>query len=206
MYVYLTCFLLLAGCRQEIHDYSEYLKWINDEAHGLVKEKRINNLVLTVKYLPADYLVYRDLHEHQATSGKLKDSLSAQYRASKCFLLTIAPDKEKPGNDGDIMMRGIQSLEQYKTRSLTMNFDMNEYLQLVTGKKAYVPVLTHMENVYGVTSGRTIVMLFSPDKLANELKEEEELDIVFDDPLFDTGRSHFVFYKKDIDRIPKFTF
>lgn len=180
----------------------EYSRWINDPTHGLIAERQVNDLKLTVKYLPPEYLASR---ESQGLSQSAKDSLTKIYSESKTFLLTIGPSG-KEEKKGDLMFRNISNYQQYKERSYAMNFEMEDYVSLSAENEIYRPVLFTLENTYGLEEGRSVYLVFNDEKKGEKLNTAKELDIVFNDELFETGLSHFTFSKKDIDRLPHLIF
>jgi hypothetical protein len=207
----LLCYALLfiaalTGCtgRKETDSVQQYLSWINDPEAGLVQRRQVNNLLLSVKYLPPQYLASRD----RDLSPEGKDSMARYYSESKAFLLTItplaAPDKE-PGKS-DVMFYDLKDFQEYKQRSHTMNFEMEEYVKLIAGNRTYHPVLSSLENTYGLEEGRNVYLVFSDDQRGKELNAAAELDIVFNDELFSTGLNHFVFRKEKLDNLPHLIF
>lgn len=196
--------IALTSCKfrpSELDTYKEYKTWLTDPENGLSKTKYVNGLKLTVKYLPTDYLVYQDLQGEGDI--KVVDSLRNRYKQSHTFLLNIAPDardKEMP-QGASVMTRDIKDMEDYKLRSLIMNFDMQHYISIKNGELEFVPVLAEMENTYDLTKDRTIYLVFS-DNAKGDLLMGETLDFIFEDEIFATGLNHFKFDAEDIREVP----
>lgn len=202
---FIFCFV---QCSNNPGNKTEYIKWLNTEENNLVKTKYINGLEISVKYMPPEYLAYLETKNQSSCNEKCRDSILATYKDAMTFLMSIGPDERKEINN-DIMFKNIGNYEEYKERVMTMNFEMDEFITLFAGNKEYKPILTNMENTYGLTKHRNIILVFADDekmKTENGLKESGEFDLVYEDELFELGINHFVFNKKDINNIPSFTF
>lgn len=201
-------FIAFSGCQenmQTIDKADDFYRWLNNPANGLLKTRYIAGIRLTVKHLPAQYLAYRELKDEEAVTASYKDSVLALYKNNLTFLLTIAPDERKLP-DVDIMSLGIRDYNEFKARAARMNFGMKEYVSLKIAARKYQPVLSTLENVYGLSKHRNIYIVFNPGEDPEGFKNAEKLDFVFNDEIFNTGISHFIFHKTNIDGIPHFKF
>ena len=105
------------------------------------------------------------------------------------------------------MLGGLTTPGEFEERVHQMNFEMERYIKIIINEKEFRPVLSTMENVYGMTSNRNIVFVFVPG--ANEehfFGNMEKLDLVFEDELFGLGVNHFLFHKENMQRIPEINF
>lgn len=183
---------LLAGCGKEgPRNRAEYFQWVNDPAHGLIKQHAVNGVALSMKYLPPSYLVSQSLAGMPDGTAARRDSLMREYRNTLCFLLTVGMSDS---NSGDIMTRGIGSYDEFSQRAAKMNFEMQNYVSLRSHGKEYRPVLATMENTYGMVPKRNIMLVFAQDA---GLRSGDTLDVVFNDMIFETGISHYLFLRKD---------
>lgn len=197
--------LLPMACKKECKTLEEYLHWLNNPKNNLVFIKYINGIEIKLKYLPPEYLTYLEEERDASVRGK-RDSLLNTYRQGMTFLLTLGPDERK-ALKGDIATQGVYSYEQFSERMETMNFKMSEHVKMKTDKGEYKPVLTTMENNYGLTKSRSIYIVFVPfQKDDKGIKEAESFDVIYEDTFFDLGKNHFIFTKKDIHNTPPFTF
>jgi hypothetical protein len=103
------------------------------------------------------------------------------------------------------MFRNISKYDDYKARTMTMNFEIEDLITLHTNDGDFKPVLANLENVYGLSNSRNIYVVFA-DQVSSGLDKATELDFIFDDELFDSGRNHFGFEKKNFDNIPHLVF
>ena len=199
---------MIAGCNKitKIETVEEYLSWLNTEKNGLLKTRYINGFKISVKYLPQDYIVYQELDKEKSISEENADSLLKKYEKSLTFIMTIGPD-EREREGGDIMFQGVKNYKEYKERFYDLNFDIENKVALKTMKNTYNPALAAVENIYGLNPGRNIILVFVPTDIDQEdFYSSQKIDLVFDDDLFDTGISHFVFKRTDINNIPEFNF
>lgn len=196
------CYLLLLSCAEKPSNIESYLKWLNKEENGILKSKKINGLIISVKYLPAEYLVYKDME--QETGKNIKDSLMKAYSNSKTFLLTIAPDKEKE-DQSDVMYKGIKNYKEYQERVMDMNFDMASYVTLKTETGEFKPVLTNLENTYSLSKSRNIILVFVPNQ-KEDFNKVNRWDLTYEDPFFEAGIMHFDFKQQDLTNIPAINF
>ncbi|MEO1652680.1 MAG: hypothetical protein AAFU64_03970 [Bacteroidota bacterium] len=197
----LLLFLITFSCDTSIQREADLYQWINQEENGLIKSKRINGLELIVKYLPASYLVLKELKSIPLPSAEAIDSLEAQYEGNYTFLLTIKPIQSQ-GQEDDVMYREVASLAEYKQRAMQMNFGMEERVELHIGESTLKPCLTSLENSYGLSTHRSIYMVFVEDEKSSVSEKKGALDFRFEDDIFATGINHFVFKKSDLNNIP----
>jgi hypothetical protein len=183
----------------------EYFKFLDSDASGLSKSKYVNGIQLRVKYLPPDYLCNRELGNH-TYSQREKDSLINYYSKSLCFMITLSTDERK-AKQGSIMYHNITQYKEYVQRTVAMNFEMQQFIRLKADENEYTPVLSSMDNVYGLEDSRNILLVFVPKtKEDYNLFKAEKLDFIYDDQLFELGINHFLFERKAFDNLPPFPF
>lgn len=183
----------------------EYFHYLDSETSGLSKLKYVNGLALKVKYLAPDYLCHRELI-HQSYTLHKKDSISAFYAQSLCFMLTLGTDERKE-KQGDVMYHNITTFREYVSRSMAMNFDMQQYITVKADGEEYIPVLSSMENTYGMDNKRSILLVFVPKTKADrKLFTASKIDFIYDDQLFELGINHFLFERESFNNLPPFPF
>lgn len=204
--------LLLAQCQSpnELHSIQDYYSYLNDASHGLVQTKRMTPLEFSMKYLPVDFLAYQAVIEETNTSLS-KDSLKALYAPSLHFLLKIAPSQDAV-QQFDVMTETVSSMSEFKEQAFTINFDLQQLLQLqAIDKKGVVvhtlkPVLVETENTYGLTQHRLVNIVFERSVLEQTWSDIEQLKLVFKDELYETGRHYFAFQMDDLHQVPSLMF
>ncbi len=200
MRIYILIFIasLLSSCSSGFKDEAAFYKWFNNDENGFIKIKVIGDKKISVKYLPPQFLAYKELKNKKGTSKDVKDSLENYYSKSRTFLLKIEPADVKKG--GDIQYEDVASFGDYVERTKTLNFDMEGFITLKTDKQELAPVLVNMENTYSVEKGRNFLIVFTEKDKTSDLENSEEFDFILDGELFKTGISHFVFKKKEINQ------
>lgn len=199
MRVIVVLLVTLIACSSDALEIGPFLKWLNNPANKLIVVRQINGLKLTAKFLPEDYI--RLLAKSRATELAANSSLCYAPDNTINVLLTIAPDKVHAGND--IMMFGVRDPSDYEKRFRELNFHLDEIIRLQTDKGEYLPSYVSLENTFGLTEHRNINIAFSSLVGQPPLKDATYYDIVFEDNVFGTGTSHFVFDKQAIEKTPK---
>lgn len=196
--------ITISSCKKNsISNEQDYLQWINKHA---VKSKTVNGLELSVKYLPPDFLAYKELSEKEYSRDQV-DSLVNYYSNSYSFLLTISPLPAKDGTRPDLLYYNLGSVEEYNVRLKELTFNFNEYVYLETQYGKHPPILNVFENTYGITPDRTIYLVFNKyEQVRSETKEITDFNIVFNDKLFVTGISYFNFKAQELNNVPKINF
>jgi hypothetical protein len=200
----------LLFCNHSSIPVDEFTRWMGDSRNGISKDKYVNGLHICLKYLPTDYLVYSDLkksfhmNKQFIPTAAITDSLKQLYALSMTFVLSIGPD-ERDTVGADIMMRDVTSYPDFVNRAIALNFEMEKFISLRSGAHIYPPVLTNLENTYGLSTARNIVLVF-PRPNRHNSAEKEEYEVVWNDMLYTTGIHHFIFSAHDIESIPSLSF
>jgi len=198
-----TTGLVLWSCNREkqLLTANDYLAWMDDEANGLVRAHHVNGMEVRVKYLPAEYLVHRELGV--SSTRQQRDSLLKLYESSLSFLMTLGPDAAK-GERGDVMQRGLQKYSEYAERVHTMNFDLEQLVRVEGNGISVRPVLSAMENTYGLQESRSIIFAFALEPAQRTQLLSGDIDFIYEDELFELGILHFAFNQKDLQQLPAF--
>ncbi len=212
----LICLLLaFAACERVPHSLplADYLVWLADEENKLVRERHSGGMRLRVKYLPPDYLAWRELQGRDAWDADF-EALSAYHRRSISFLFSIDPaEARQPAGVGspkvparDAMSYGLRSFEDYAERVMKLNFGLADQWELRTEKGSFRPVLTGMENSYELGPRRSCILVFAPPDSIRPLRAARDYDLVFKDETLATGISHFRFRREDFESLPQLQF
>lgn len=190
----LLLLILLGGCENGTADnVAEYMQWLGDPEHGLMQSRSINGLRVTAKYLPPEYQAYQRIKGGEETSP---DDLLKECEKYETVMLSFGFE----GRSGDVMLAGIGSYQEFSERALELNFNMGEYVSLVTdGGTSYKPVLATLDNTYGLAETRNVVLVFVDEHHHTALGEAKTLDLIYNDNVFNTGVHHFVFSRDAID-------
>ncbi len=191
----------MMGCSSSVDNEKEFLKWLGDQDNGFVKKAKANGFLLSMKYLPAEYLALNEMEKDGKSDMKYFKDYVNKFKDSKTFLLMIS-NEENSVNAGNY---DVTNLREYDQRIKDLSFNIKELLVLKTSSgKKYQPVLTTMENLYEISNKKSIYIVFTDDQ--KEILNSERLDIVFQDTFLDTGINHFVFESKKINNLPSLNF
>jgi hypothetical protein len=188
---------LLAACKpSSIHTTREYQSWLNQSENQCKVSKKVGDMLISVKYLPVNFLA---LKEYEQSDKKLSyDSLLNVYRHSVTFIMTFETTKKQEGED--VMYKDLSNYKEYVERSLTLNFDLESKVQLKGNFGSCYPVLSSMENTYGLSKGRDVCLVFSSKEAAYDLMEEPYWDLVYEDDIYHTGILHFTFNYPELSK------
>lgn len=195
------CFVFIVlqflGCNSSIKNEAAFLEWLNQPENGYVKKNHTNGFSMTMKYLPAEYLAYAEFKNEDLDPSKDRATLVEEFEDSRTFILSI----EHEVSGIDISNYGIQNISEFKRRISELNFNIKDYIFLKNenGKKSK-PVLTTFENSYELGGKKTFYIVFAKEQEKDI--DAKKIDIVFEDPFFDTGINHFMFQTEQIDHSP----
>lgn len=193
--------VLLSACANErITDMDSFYGYLNNPDHDLCIIKEANGVQLKAKYLPPEYLAYKDY----MNEGRIHnlDSIIEFYSHQVTIMLSIDPVSTE---NNDIMTKDIGGYKNFKERLYSLNFDIEQNVELKTDDNNYKPVLSSFERMYGLKPGRDILFVFSPEsKTDKALFDGKTLVFEFDDRNFGTGISRFKFKRKAINKLNAF--
>ena len=178
------------------------MKYLSEKENGLVKEKSVNGVNIKVKFLPIDYLVYKEFRS-DTINGLSVDSIKKSYQNSITFMMTLGPDKE---NNFDITKVGVANYEEFAQRIEELNFWMKENVTLTVGDKVVNTELAQMESTYGLEKDRKIIFVFQNKDEKGQSILTEDITFTYKDEIFYTGINKFKFRIDDINSLPEFKF
>lgn len=208
LFLQFTFLLIIVGsCNSGVSTKEELLTFINSNQDSFVRTKRVNKFNISVKYLPPQFFVLKELSGGHSPKSKVVDSLMNIYGNSRTFLLTVSSDEtaENPIKD-NVMFYGSESIQEYKERAVQMNFTMEDQFRLKTENGEFFPVLCNLENTYSAVGHKNFLIVFADTDSNQGLMAAKNLDFVFTDEFFNTGINHFVFDKEQIDDVPTLVF
>ena len=205
-FIVVIAVVFCCSCGKKISSVNEFNSFINDAKNGLKISKSVNGVTLSVIYTPPEYLTLKEMESNNYKGKEKYDSLLANNKASASFLMIFGPDESKENKD-DIMYKGLKNFKEYVERAMTLNFDLEQLVTLNTGSNNYLPVLSSLENTYGLSKDRKVNIVFSSIKGQKKLSEETKYDFVYEDETYDIGTLHFEFDKKEIEKnLPEIIF
>ena len=196
--------MLLPSCNDAGKTAESYYAFLEDEDNGLCVTKEVIDLQIKVKYLPAEYLCYKEL-KGDSDAGELKNEIIEDYKYNASFLVTIGPS-ESSTEKFDITRCGVNDMNEFNQRAQTLNFHMGNYFSLTFDGIELKPAFCEMENVYGLTPDRKFNVVFTPQENKNEIILASDMTLTYKDELFNSGLSKFKFFKEDIENVPEIQF
>lgn len=191
--------VLLVSCANiHFNDATEYFRYIDKPENGLKISKSFTEIELTAKYLPPELKALQELESE--FEKETFDSLVSYYSGSYNFLFSIAPVKNSQVDD--LNYYDIYSYDEYVERKKVLNYYLEECFILKSGKKEYYPVLFHFEQDYGVSGKLNFHLVFVPSEQI-KTRKTEELKLTFNDPIYNTEQTEFIFKKRSLKNIPK---
>jgi len=189
--------IILSACRpSKFQTEQEFYAWWNDESNGFTKQYDANSFSLSAKYLPAEYLAFKELKSNPSFSF---DSLVVEYNSGYTFLISIKSKNQK----GDPLLKE-NDLEDFAGKIYDLNFIPEQFVQLTIGDSILVPVLSTLESGGEIGNQRTWYVVFSA--LDGTEHQYKDLDLLFDDHIYNSGLHHFIFNRTDIAILPAFEF
>lgn len=174
---------------------SKMVKWINKEENGLVKTKKVGELIAKVQYRPISYIISNEMRKNDI-SKKEYEERAKQLEGMDYFSLTL----DVEGNRNNVTNYNIgndMSLQQ--DRLSYLSFGMQKDIYLMEDGELIPCELYHFERAYNLTSERTFMIGF-PKK---DTDETHSKTFVLDSPVFGTGPIKIHFEKKDFEKLPK---
>jgi len=185
----------LAACnsRQRLLGKRDFVKYINDPGHGLVKKTRIADVDVQVSYEPASLLVAQELTAagHGDTSNL--HGLEKKYASNYYFLLRFSKDNKE-------LIRQLGSFSRYSDMVEVLSFQMHQFVNLTTAAHDTVGMSDYaFEQTYGMGNANILLLAFPRDKVGKAGK----LDINLAECGFGIGSLKFNFDRDDLDRVPR---
>lgn len=200
----LTLFVAFVSCGQSSDQlyWDSYKEWVFDESNDLKKSKRVNDINLSVQYVPADFLAYREMLE----GGAPKDSISYQqhkknYQCGLTFRVLLQPEPQGV----NLLYHRVSDEIGYKQRVNALNFESKDFLSLKVGDADYAPVLTNYEGYNEMLNRLVFTAVFQPDEFeCGAFKPGvKDFTFTFDDPFWGMGVNNFKYGTASIEQLPQ---
>ncbi len=183
----------IVGCNfQSTLDAASYIKWIENENHGLRKTKTIGDIEYTLQYKPYEYIALYELKNsipsHELINKRVKEIEGMSY-----FNMRI---KHKKG--GDIVKYNTTNADEFFTRSSYFSFEMQYDIAMVSGQDTLPCALFHEVKNYGIAPFVDFVIAFDgiPER------EPTDKELIIQDRAFNNGLIKFHLAAKSFKNIP----
>lgn len=174
----------------------ELQAYINNDRHGLKKEREIGDVKLTVTYRPNDMVILQEL------KGKGKYTEDDMRQARKdfggydYFILNIS-------RSGKEVLMTTSSREEMNGEMNELMFGMGEHISLVNDHNDTIPLVDYIyPRMYGIASSTELMFIFKKDNQPDAKK----LTLIVDDFGLGVGTNKFTFDRRDIASIPSLNF
>jgi hypothetical protein len=187
--IFLLVFLAACGQKQLTLSQEELMKYVLNPENGLSTTIDKEGVKLQVHYRPKDLIVLQNLTQSsKAEIDSIRNSLS-EY---DYFILGLSRD----GREIETAYAGDQakytSVVQYLGAGVSENIHLiNERDTVALYEALYIP---H----YGSSNMTSILLIFK----GGVVKDDDRIKIVFDDPVFGTGKTEFDFEVNKLTRAP----
>lgn len=190
--------ILTVSCKQKIETASEYFSWINNTTNGCVIVKDKGKVTFVMKYLHPDYLAYRECVRKEKIEY---DSLRSIYNQSRTFVFSL---KNSDLNGMyDVLYVDANNPQEYNRRLQRIQYDMASSFYIKNGELDVYPKLCATENNYGLSAERQIILVFDQKMCQNG---DGKIKICYEDKIFGSGFSEFVFDLENLDDKLRFDF
>jgi len=177
--------VLLGSCASNTFSPREFMRFVNDDGNGLVKRKAAGWLDVEVKFLPPEWLAY-------------KDDLPSSEKYDNTALFSL---KLKPNQDiADPLKAMSLDYADFKEKVEIVSFYMDQYIYFKKENETIKPNLVRLETLNGPTNEITFLCSFEKDQLTSKDKKDYELIMYFDGIELGCGITKFSFDASDLDR------
>lgn len=195
LFIFISILLICVACSNHtVHTTQEYAAWINQPENTCKVSKKVGDMLVSVKYLPSSFLALKDYESSDHSVSY--EALLKSYMNSVTFIMSFETPQGQAGED--VMYKDLSSYKQYVERSMTLNFDLESKVILNAGTYQYAPVLSSLENTYGLSKGRDVYLVFTSKEKEHDLLKEPVLDFVYSDDIYNVGILHFTYNFQEI--------
>jgi hypothetical protein len=184
---------VLCSCRGSLAPL-DYVRWVEDEAHGLHLEKEVGDIKFSLQYQPVEYLTAMQEKTNSLEKGTLDSNLNSK-KNTLCFLFRF----ESTGPQKDVLKMNLDSKQEYFDRILYMTDEMQNDFQLVSGKDTLLCKLYHYERTYNLSPRQSFLTVFERKAQA---KIQDDLIFIYQDKILGTGTIRMRIKAEDIKKIP----
>jgi len=188
--------LLLLSCNDQRKQLSpnDYIAWAKKSEKDLVKVKEIRGYRFTSKLQPSELLVIKNMND--IASQEELDSLNKIQRG----IVNIVLDIGSVNNQQSLLRANITDESEYYQRVFYYTSEVQRDLYLVEGTDTLRCAFYHFEQTYNLTPVNSMIMEF---ERINPDSEFEDLSLVYDDRILNTGIMKFSYKKAFLNNLPE---
>jgi len=192
----------LTGCgRPATLEPEKFMPWIAKKESGLTQEKTVNHVTMRARFLPAEYLAYREYIVDRSASF---DSLTKRYQCGLAFQFSLHADKADK-RYGNLMQYNGTGDQEFLDRSQILSFNIQDFISMQLHDRVHVPVLAQYEGFNAINNTISFYVVFQIDEFSCGKGDEgfDDLTFTFNDPFWNLGKNNFLFKKNNILEMPK---
>lgn len=195
---------ICSGCTKdqlEFNSEAEYLTYLANPKNGHTLIKEIGDITISVAYLSPAYIHQRFRNIDSTERINSEPNTGFIYN----FILNI---KSLDVDNSSLSMRsGVKTMQEFKQKVHTMNFEFNDYVSIKVGQEIIEPEVFLLESNIEDQSKLTYMLTFY-SKETNKLEDSNNHPIIFsyDDRFFRTGMNHFAFSRATISSANQISF
>jgi len=181
--------------------WKKYIAWLQDHPEIVSKTKEVNDIKISLDYIPADVSAYREFAVLEGVPGERQfDSLRQFYKCGFHFQLRLEADPVKK----NLLFYNTHDETDYKQRIETLSFFSQEFVSLESNGKEDFPVLSQYEGYNELSNKIVIHLVFNPSWFTCDapIAGDQKMAIVFKDPYWETGINRFAFDTQQLKSIP----
>lgn len=167
---------------------NEYIRWVNNAEHDLIREYEIQGLHIKGIYRPNNYILLNELGP-ETINQKHIDEESTALKTVQYYELVISRDS------ADFIKEQSNSNDEYLNNLYYFTFNFKNDIQLIYPDVDTMPVkLYHFERAYSLSNAKKILLVFED----NGYKGDRILHI--DSPGLPTGVINLYFKSDAIEK------
>jgi hypothetical protein len=186
---------IFQACNKKSLPPHQYIKWIDNEKNGLKKIKKVKDFTFIALYKPYEYIALKEsVGNPRITSSDIKRVIN-EIEGFYYFNFQIeSADKHTP-----MLKNKINKENEYYARLNYFITYAQKNFQLIEGSDTIKCALYHFEQTYNLTPFNRIVLGF---KKGEGTKGVQELTLIYNDEILNTGIIKFNYLIKDLKKIP----
>ena len=186
--IYIILIISFWSCHSKSLRLEEIDSFVMDSNNGLSVTSQIGDVCTRVTYNPPELLASRTT---TSMSPTLLDSLVSQFGNSMAFVVSISRENQE-------VLDPSVGARSYGQMLNVLSFRAGEFISLVTSKgDTLVPQNCYVDRTFGISEETRLLVTFKKVETAEWLK------IRIKDFGLNTGNQSLVFYREDIQAIPR---
>ena len=185
--------LMIMSCNRPSLSPSDYVKYVSDEANGLVKTKNIGEVNIKVQYKPVSYIIANEMRTNDISKADF-EKRKKELEAMQYYNLTLDIADAR-----NILNYNVSNQSHQQERIHYLSFGMQQDIRLMENGKELPCVLYHFERTYDISKERTFLIAFNQD----ESTKDATKTFILDSSVLGIGTIKIQFDGKNIQQLPK---